>query len=260
MEKGTSFTTRFIQKCMQPEELENINIFIQEVKRRSYMTLEDSSKLISLFGSKVSKFQEELSEEELLKIRSYTGYDFRNINATLRGNWTYDINGLLTKEKTDDYKKISSEISKIIQKFPSLDIDITAYRGTNITAFNDYGITSLDELSSLKNNYLYDRGFTSTSLIRDSSFFKRDLEWGPQSNIEIEYLIPAECQDGAILSSNNLSYSNNQWEFVINSANLSKVIDVEVNKDENTAYIKAVLLPKNLWNIYASENNNSKHI
>ena len=166
----------------------------------------------------------------------------------MRGKWNYQENGILTIEKKDLYHKLGEKIFDIIDKFPPLDINIKVYRGVNLKAFNDYHINTLEELQYLEGEFIYEPGFSSTSLLRSNSFFSKKPEWGEKCNIEIEYYIPKNCQEGAVLLSDILSYSKAQLEYVINSGSLTKILSVELNTKRTKAYIKAILLPKIYWN------------
>ena len=96
---------------------------------------------------------------------------------------------------------------------------------------------------------MYDRGFVSTSLLEDNCFFGKDNELGLNYNIKIEYMIPCEFRDGIFLDA-NMSYSPNQQEFVLNSGNISKVCGVSIDKENNTATIRASLIPKEIYDDY----------
>ena len=97
---------------------------------------------------------------------------------------------------------------------------------------------------NLENSYYFESEFTSTSLIREKNFFKRELEYHNFDNIEIEYLIPEEANDGMPLITDDLSFSKSQSEFSLNRDSLTKIITVDVNNDKNCTYMKAVLLPQ----------------
>ena len=56
----------------------------------------------------------------------------------------------------------------------------------------------------MKNQYYFDSGFTSTSLLKNKSFFGKN-HGGTDYNIEIEYFIPNECSDGIALINDDLS-------------------------------------------------------
>ena len=185
---------------------------------------------------------------ELEKLRYYTGYSFRDINALLRGKWNYEVNGLLTEEKRKEYMKLSEDIRKLILNSPKLLASIKTYRGASLSQFYSCGVTKLEDLINLKGQYLYDEAFTSTSLMRNTSFFNRDLEYHEQCPIEIEYLIPEGSNDGVPLITEDLSYSSVQNEYLINSSNFSKILDVVISEDKKRAYMKVLLVPEKVYN------------
>lgn len=98
----------------------------------------------------VNKFISRLSSEELLFLRSYTGYNFKNINAILRNNWLYDEHSLLNEKIKAKYLKITNEIRKIINKFPSLDMDFYTYRGVELEVFKKFEIRSFRRFNFFK--------------------------------------------------------------------------------------------------------------
>lgn len=246
-EQGTNWFTRYILRCLGEEKRNELNYFINDSLNEEYLEFIDENQIYDLLSEMVINYIDKLSISELADLRFYTGYDFRNINNTMRGKWNYEENGLLTNEKKDRYKKLGESIYNVINKFPPINLNIKAYRGVSIRAFYDYGINSLDELSAMEGQYIYESGFSSTSLLRSHSFFEKELEWGDWCNIEIEYFIPSTCQDGAILLSDVLSYSKGQMEYVINSGSLSKITAVEIDKENNRAKLKAILIPKKIW-------------
>ena len=69
-------------------------------------------------------------------------------------------------------------------------------------------------------------------------------------NVKIEYLVPEEFTDGLCLSS--LTYSPGQCEYVINSWNMAKVIDVI--HDGDGVIVKACLVPKKVYDDFYSYN------
>ena len=76
--------------------------------------------------------------------------------------------------------------------------------------------------------------------------------------IEIEYLIPENSCDGIPLINDDFSYSKSQNEYIINQFSLFKVIDILQDKENNTAHIKMMLIPKNIWDKEIELKNNHK--
>lgn len=236
-----------ILKFIGKETMSNVELFINDVLLRNYITFTSEEEIDNLFNSYMAGFISNHSYDEIEKIRYYTGVDFNNINSILRGTWNYDKNGILTEEKKEESLRLADSLDNIMGTMPTLPTNIKTYRGVSLASFKDYGISSLSELTKLIGQYYFESGFTSTSLLRNKSFFNRKLEWHDDCNIEIEYLIPEECNDGLPLITDDLSYSKVQSKFLINKDSLSKVIDVIVSEDEKMAYLKVVFIPKKIW-------------
>ena len=243
-----------ILKYIGNEQLSEINAFASEVNKREFMDFSSLEEVRAFFIDYLADFYNNNSISDIDNIRAYTGIAFRRFNSVLRGTWNYDTNGLLTDDAKVEYLNLANKLSECIERSSTLPTNIKTYRGVSLERFKDYGITSLEDLNSLENKYYYDSGFTSTSLVRDKSFFNRELENHELCNIEIEYLIPEEANDGIPLIDDNLSYSKVQNEYLINKGSLSKIIDVKISPDGNLAYIKAVLIPQKMWNITYNKN------
>ena len=243
-----------ILKYIGNEQLSEINAFASEVNKREFMDFSSLEEVRAFFTDYLADFYNNNSISDIDNIRAYTGIAFRRFNSVLRGTWNYDTNGLLTDDAKVEYLNLANKLSECIERSSTLPTNIKTYRGVSLERFKDYGITSLEDLNSLENKYYYDSGFTSTSLVRDKSFFNRELENHELCNIEIEYLIPEEANDGIPLIDDNLSYSKVQNEYLINKGSLSKIIDVEISPDGKLAYIKTVLIPQKMWNITYNKN------
>ena len=243
-----------ILKYIGNEQLSEINAFASEVNKREFMEFSSLEEVRAFFIDYLADFYNNSSISDIDNIRAYTGIAFRRFNSLLRGTWNYDTNGLLTDDARVEYLNLANKLSECIERSSTLPTNIKTYRGVSLERFKDYGITSLEDLNSLENKYYYDSGFTSTSLVRDKSFFNRELEYHEFCNIEIEYLIPEEANDGIPLIDDNLSYSKVQNEYLINKSSLSKIIDVKISSDGKLAYIKAVLIPQKMWNITYNKN------
>lgn len=246
--KGTSWATRYLKKHLGPKKCKELKTYTNEVLKEEFLEFTSEDQVNETLSEIVREYIETLSIAELGDLRYYTGYDYRYINNTMRGKWNYEENGLLTSEKKAYYRNLGESIYNIINKFPSLNMNIKSYRGVSIKAFYDYGITSLEDLTFMENQYFYESAFSSTSLLKANSYYgKTDLNFHDNCNIEIEYFIPAICRDGAILLTDVLSYSKAEMEYVINSGSLTKITKVEIDTENNCAYLKAVLIPCCLW-------------
>ena len=247
MEKGLSKLTKYLFSYLEPGKKEEIDFYIHDALGREYLSLENEEQVSEIFGEQASEFTFGLTYNEALSLRSYTGFSHKEINALLRDKWNYEQHGLLTDEKRRDYSKIAEDVEKILFKFPSLDRNCRVYRGVTLAQFHDYGIYTLEDLKAMEGRYFYDSGFTSTSLVRDSSLYNTEAFQIGKRNIEIEYLIPEECRDGALLLDEYTSHYKTEQEYLINSGSLIKIISVDIDKENNTAYLRAVLIPKKIW-------------
>ena len=75
--------------------------------------------------------------------------------------------------------------------------------------------------------------------------YKKEIPENVFRNILIEYDVPNNFNEGVYLSDNNLSYSVNQNEYLINGESLAYIYDININND--TAIIKAKLIPKRVY-------------
>jgi len=249
MEKGTNYETISVLDYIGFEKISEINSYVNSILKENCTSFKSNEEINSTFETYISNLLASLTRDEISKILRYTGIDFRRVNPVLRGYWDYDKSGALTDEIKSDAYVLAESIRKIILKSSrSLGFNLKTYRGTSIRSFYSLGITSLCDLSCLKDKYLYESGFTSTSLLSETSFFVKQPEWGDLCNIEIEYFIPGDSNDGIALLSESLSYSTSQNEFLINNGSLFKVVDINVDKAKNCAYLKMVLIPEKIWN------------
>ena len=237
MEKGTTLATRIIERSLDDEAKLEIETLIREISSYDFTTPN--------FSEAAEDFTKRLSQEELMVLREYTGYNFKKINALLRNNWNYEEHGRKTEEEEIRFREDIGLIDQIVDKFPKNNKAFITYRGSTLHSFSKYGISSLEELISLKGKYLYEEGFTSTSLDEESSYFNKEI-FGKINNVETKYIIPPYSQDGIPLINEQLSYSPNQNEYIIERNSLSKVIDVEIKDDQ--AIITVLLIPKSIWN------------
>lgn len=247
-------TVNLILKYIGIDKQTELDTFVNDVSKRNFVEFSSREEVKAFFVDYLAGFYNNNSRSDIDNIRAYTGIAFRRFNSVLRGFWNYDTNGLLTDEMKNKYLDYADNLSECIERSPTLSSNIKTYRGVSLDSFKDYGISSLEDLKNLENKYYYESGFTSTSLVRDKSFFNRELEYHEFCNIEIEYLIPEESNDGIPLINDDLSYSKVQSEYLINKSSLSKIIDVKVSPDGKLAYMKAVLIPEKMWNITYNKN------
>lgn len=246
--QGENRVTKSVLRMIGQEKLTELDLYVSELLDREFSSLKDLVELEFI----VNDFIASLNEEELLVLRSYTGYNFKCINAIIRNNWNYEEHGLLNDEIKLKYLELVRKLKEVVNKFPALDVDFCTYRGVELDVFKKFEITKIADLIHLKGKYMYEEGFTSTSINSESSYFNKTLENGKTYNVGIKYLIPRESKDGILLSSSDLSYSPNQNEYLLNSGSLVKVLDVSVDSERNLAELVVMLVPKRLWDL---ENN-----
>ena len=241
-QKGISKDVRSLIRMITEEDKMNIEYFYVQSLTRNYHVIGEVGEIPEYVHNN------DLSYDDNNFLLNYSGYNYKHINAALRGTWNYEENGNI--ENLPVYREDARRLSELIMKNPSeLNDDIITYRGVDISYFRQYGIESLEDLQALDGQILHDRGFVSTSLLEDKCFFGMDNELGLNYNVKMEYMIPCEFRDGIFLDT-NMSYSPNQQEFVINSGNISKVCGVLIDKENNTATIRTALIPKEIYDDY----------
>ena len=236
MEKGISFETKYIEKLLNEETKLEIDLIEKESKNYELVNLD--------FKEELNNFYTKTTDEEVMSLRNYTGYNFRRINAILRNNWNYEEHGKKDEKVVEGLTEDIRVIDSLLRRFPKNKNAFMTYRGTTLSSFKKYGIDNLDDLINLKDKLLYETGYTSTSLKEEESYFNKNI-MDKYINVEIKYIIPPNSQDGIPLITDDLSYSKNQQEYLIERGSLSKVIDVEIK--ENTAILMVVLIPKKIW-------------
>lgn len=239
MEKGMSFETNFINRGLSDEIKLEIEELVLESKR--------SPIIVPDFENELKDYYNNVKIKDGETIRRYTSYQYKAINAVLRGDvWDYEVLGKRTEERVKELLEYAEEFSSLIDRFPETKSAFMTYRGTTIEEFKKYGISTLEDLISLKGKLLYEKGFTSTSIEESSSFYNKPNGLGVVRNIEVKYIIPKGSQDGIPLIKEELSYAKNEMEYLLNRNSLAKVVDVKI--EGNNAIITVVLIPKQLWN------------
>ena len=237
MKKGISLATMIIEKSLDEDIEFEIASLLREISTYTYEK--------PTFNNELNSFISKLTEDQILTIKGYTGLESKKINAILRNNWNYEEHGLKTSDEEHKLYQDIAIIDKLIDSYPKTKNAFIVYRGTPLDSLKKYGINTLEDIMHLKGKFMYEEGFTSTSIEEKESYFKKEV-YGKINNIEIKYIIPPNSQDGIPLTTEDLSYSTNQQEYLIERHSLSKVIDVEIN--DNTAVITALLIPKSIWN------------
>lgn len=238
---GSNYETQAVLRYIGEYKQQEIENYIVSVLNQGFISDYDIKAMLEGCLPQLT-----LTETEYL--RTYTGISFRAINSLLRGYWSYDLSGKLTEEKKSESYALAEEIRKIIYKTTPISQNMKVYRGVSIASFYSYNISELKDLECLKGKYLVEKGFTSTSIVKENSFFYEPTKWGAKQNIEMECIIPQGSDDGIFLSSDFMSFSPNQTEYLIKSYSLFKVLDIKINKEENKATMKVILIPEKIWN------------
>lgn len=243
MKLSSDSTTRTVLRMIGEEELIRIDEYVDDLLTKDYISFSNENDVFKYFNELLNQ----VSQEDCKYLRYYTGIDYNQINSLLRGYWDYEKSGILTNEKKQEYLNLANKIKEIIDSINNVSLldNFKTYRGINISSLRRYGVNNINDVLNLKGQYLYDKAFTSTSLIRNNSFFNKELEYHSPCNVEIEYLFPKENVEGFPLITNDTSYSNIQSEFLINSGSLVKVVDVQII--DNNAYMKVVYIPHKIW-------------
>ena len=253
------FIVNYILRCVKEENHVDLETYTNDALKRDYIIFKSDDEFINFFKDYYADFLSKCTYGDIQTLSEYTGYNYKFINSILRNTWNYEEHGYLDDKVRERWMNCADEIKEVFEKVPDcLSGDIKVYRGVSISSFKEYGVTSLEDLKKLVGTYYYDLGFTSTSLLRNKSFFNRELDYHNYCNIEIEYMIPQECSDGIPVINEDMSYSVSQCEFVINSGSLSRIVDVQVDKEVNKAYIKALLIPTKIWNRKHEKDNSIK--
>lgn len=240
-EKGTNKYIDRILRFISDEDKTNIDYFYIESLNRNYQRIESNEEALNLLEN------DNISYEESDFLLNYSGFNYKHINAVLRDTWNYEENGDINK--ANEYRLLANRLQQVIMTHPTkLNDNINVYRGVDLSYFRQYGIESLEDLKSLEGKHMLDRGFVSTSVQENKCFFKKENDLGLNYNVKIEYMVPCEFKDGIYLNGAT-SYTPMQEEFLINSSNLARVSNVIINED-NTAVIKATLIPKELYDDY----------
>ena len=192
---------------------------------------------------------ETLSPDEKTAVRAYSGRSFSWINSIARGFWDYEQLGKKTPELEEETKETTRRIVSAIDKAPKPKKGFITFRGTNLDAFRNYGITELSELEKMKGQFMLEQGFTSTSLVRDKSFAERKVSdlWIKSSSIETRYRIPAGSDGIIAMTSGDLSYNDStELEVLIRYGALSYVTDVSYGEDGHPI-LDMVLIPNSVY-------------
>lgn len=215
--------TDFILHIIQKEDFYNINLFIQEINNRKFISQSDNFLTKKLLIGNILSFSKSLSENQKNSIKEYINYTFHGID---------DYSNV---DMLEQYKELKEKIDSIYDKNDMLGIDITVFRNTNIKEFSLFAVNYLNDLNRLKGKYIFNSKSINTSFEKNEN--------NSLNNVEITYLIPSESNEVIPLLDNNYNYN-----FLIKNECLYKVIDVQIDYNANKAYIKMALIPQKIWN------------
>jgi len=239
------FYIRFIERRGKMGAVKSLISEELSARPKSYGSLEEFEEDNPDYIEDVSK---SLTPEEQFALHHYTGYTFAQNNSVARGFWDYEKLGPRTPEREARVMEENDTISRTIDKTPAPQKGFIAYRGTNLDGFRGYGIHSIADLAKLRNGFMLDKGFISTSIVRENSF--ADQEEGGYligaSNIEVRYHVPANYRTGVGLFTRDLSHTPEETEYLINSQTLMFVSEVTFDK-EGHAIIDAIVIPKEVY-------------
>ena len=233
---GTSKDVSRVFRLLDTDEINNISSFSSACSNRFYREFRDSD--VALIHCDSGSY----SSDVIDVFNNYSGFNYRRINASARGKWNYEKHGH-SKER-ERFDKIATDLRDAIDDNQRSIGNVKVFRGVPISYFSEYGISSLDDLRSLKGKFLLDKGFVSTSLVEDDCYYKKENELGLDYNVKIEYLVPEEFEDG--VSIGNVSYSPGQNEYLINAWNIASVSDVRMD-GEDGAVVTTLLIPKKVY-------------
>lgn len=246
--KGTTEETRMLFRWMSDERRTCLDQFEGTCSKRDYQEFSDIDHALIQMPSY------SLSYDDVQAISHYSGLGYFSINRAAKNMWNYEDNGSIDRRKM--FEGYVEELSTAISNNGKSIGDVKVYRGVPVKYFRSYGINSIDEIDNLNGKYLLDKGFVSTSLVEEDSFFDKNPNNGINYNVKIEYLVPEEFTDGICIVRD--SAFKNESEYLINTWNLAQVVEVErIGSDK--AKITALLVPKKVYDdAYAMREGNVK--
>ncbi len=229
--------------------MKDIKSFLDSTLERQPHKFTSESDLDQFCSAYADELDSTLSPEDRAALKNYSGLGYKAINQVARGQWNYDLLGAQTPEKLSSAEQTIDRISHAISSAPAIGADLITHRGTNLDSFQTYGISSLADLTNLKNQFFLETGFTSTSLAPDKSFTDREFDdpLRRTCDIAVEYLIPAENRETIGLLSGDTSYNAEQRELLIDKSSLSYIQDVEISPNQANAKLKMVLIPRQIY-------------
>lgn len=239
----------YLRETARQDLMKDVKSFLESTLERQPYGFTSKSDLDQFCSAYADQLASTLSPEDRAALKNYSGLGYKTINQVARGQWNYDLLGAQTPEKLSSAEQAIDRISHAISSAPAIGADLITHRGTNLDSFQTYGISSLADLTNLKNQFFLETGFTSTSLAPDKSFTDREFDdpLRRTCDIAVEYLVPAENRETIGLLSGDTSYNPEQRELLIDKSSLSYIQDVEVSPDQASAKLKMVLIPRQIY-------------
>lgn len=238
----------YLSDILRRGRMEDVKNRIDKALRTQPETYGSTEDFLSANPNYEENVDETLDYKERLAVRSYSGYRFAWINSVARGFWDYEKMGRKTPELEEEIKSTTRDIISAISKAPAPEKDFMTFRGTNLDGFQTYGIKDIKDLARMKGQFILEQGFTSTAIVREKSFAERQVQdlWIGKSNVEMRYHIPAGADNIIALTSEDLSYSPEQTEVLIDHDSLSYISDVNFDR-EGHAIVDAILIPRSIY-------------
>ncbi len=243
-------TCRFYLKEIERQgNMEGVRNFLEGAMGRDYLSFREPEELAEFAGGYVDELRESLDPEEKSALKRYSGIGYQAINQVARGQWSYELLGLQTPERVESVEETIKGMDRAMATAPELGQDVMTYRGTTRETFLGYGIDTLGDLAKLEGQFFLEKGFCSTSLIRERDFTNAATEDGAPArcNVEIVYRIPKEYHECVGLLSEDLAYHSEECEFLVNRNSLSYVAKAEVDEAQNQAKLEMVLIPREVY-------------
>ena len=105
--QGESGKTNVLLRFIGKEKQQELDTFVLEMSARIFYDLTKANYIKSILEDTTIQFLSSLTPNDVIQVRSYTGYQFKNINAICRKSWNYQENGPLTTEIQEKYQLLS---------------------------------------------------------------------------------------------------------------------------------------------------------
>ncbi len=222
--------------------MSQIEAFCIESLGKEYRKFDTKEEIQSVFENP------DLKEEDQLALRDYSGYNYIHLNHAITNRWNYMEDGNIAKKQ--EFLEGAKQLESIIETNSQPTCNFKTYRAVPLSYFKDYGIETLEDLKDLQEKFLLEEGFVSTSLLEKNCFFQKPNTMGINYNVKIEYLVDETFKDGLYLGNTFLSNHQEENEFLMNHYQISKVVSCDIDASFEFASLKAVVIPKAIYDSY----------